>query len=237
MGNLDMSHTQRDFFVWVDPSDFLVRHQVSIVGCFTSTPVETGQPCLMFLPNPDFQTFVSPFQNNLLRAYLAEYNLELGRERLFPLYPSRLQAIFLLSSEDEAHAYAETHPKHVANRILKRAHTNGPYRFSIHDSSWVDFLRQTLMIDQQSLDLAARAYWTGVAVQDTQLQSMGQPWTRERVPEVLFEGRIDFYDRSLPALASSHPGAPSGFTAEAPREPGCGTANNGIQTDNPSGCR
>ena len=99
----------------------------------------------MFLPNPDFRGFVSPFQNNLLRAYTAEHNLELSRERFFPAHPSRLRAVFLLPSELEALAYAASHPDHVAQRELRRVRTNGPYRYSVHDSSWVDFLRQSHM--------------------------------------------------------------------------------------------
>ena len=31
----------RDFFVWVDLSDFLVRHQIDTVGCFFSTPASS----------------------------------------------------------------------------------------------------------------------------------------------------------------------------------------------------
>ena len=34
----------------------------------------------MFLPNPEFKSFLTPFQNNLLRNYIAEYNLEGSRD-------------------------------------------------------------------------------------------------------------------------------------------------------------
>lgn len=104
----------------------------------------------------------------------------------------------IIASEQEARAYAHSHPEHVAQREFRRVRTNGSYRYSAHDSSWVDFLRQSHMIDSESLDAVGRSYWQGVSVRDCQLQSMGQPWTQERVSEVLFEGRIDFYDRSLP---------------------------------------
>lgn len=97
----------------------------------------------MFLPNPSSRTFVSPFQNNLLRAYMAEFNLEMSRERSFSEYPSRLHAIFLLDSEEEAEKYAKHHPEHVSKRVLKQARTAGSYTFSRHDASWVDFFRRT----------------------------------------------------------------------------------------------
>ena len=203
MDNLVVGDLSRDFFVWVDLGNFLVRHQIGTVGCFYSTPATSEQASLMFLPNPDFRGFVSPFQNNLMRAYTAEYYLELSRERFFSGYPSRLRAVFLLPSEQEARAYAQSHPDHVAQRELRRVRTNGSYRYSAHDSSWVDFMRQSHMIDPESLDAVGRSYWQGVSVRDCQLQSMGQPWTQERVSEVLFEGRIDFYDRSLPDSPSA----------------------------------
>jgi len=46
----------RDFWVWVNPSNWLVRHQISIVGGFLSGGlVPNGRKWnLMFIPNPDF---------------------------------------------------------------------------------------------------------------------------------------------------------------------------------------
>ena len=41
------------------------------------------------------------------------------------------------------------------------------------------------MIDPESLDAVGRSYWQGVSVRDCQLQSMGKPWTQERVSRVL----------------------------------------------------
>jgi hypothetical protein len=56
----------------------MIRHQVGLIGTFTSVPSEPSVPSLMFLPNPEFRTFISSFQNNLLRSYIAEYYLELS---------------------------------------------------------------------------------------------------------------------------------------------------------------
>ena len=85
--NLFSSDKPRDFFVYIDPEDLLVRHQVGLIGSFTSMPADASAATLMFLPNPAFKTFISPFQNNLLRQYIAEYNLELSRQRYFAAYP------------------------------------------------------------------------------------------------------------------------------------------------------
>lgn len=197
MSNLVADTRPRVFWVWVDPEDFLVRHNITFAGSFTSTPIEPGAPAMMFLPNPAFKTFLGPFQNNLLRAYVAEYNLESTRVASFPHYPCRLQAIFLLGSEAEALSYSASHPEHVRGRVLKRARSAGPYTYSTHDSSWVDFLRLHGSKDAATLQAATEAYWSGRSVRDAALESMGQPWTRDRVDEVLFLGRVDFEDRRL----------------------------------------
>jgi len=151
----------------------------------------------MFLPNPEFKTFISPFQNNLLRNYIAEYNLELSRQRDFGKYPCRLHAIFLLANAEEAQKYAARHSDHVGSRLLKRCTTVGPYRYSIHDSAWVNFLRRGHSMDQETLDLVCRGYWSGERAADHRLQSMGQEWMEDAILEVLFLGRIDFHDKSL----------------------------------------
>lgn len=197
MGNLHASSEARDFYVYVDPKDWLIRHQVGLIGSFSSSPSDPSDATLMFLPNPNFKTFISPFQNNLLRSYIGEYNLELSRQRQFAHFPCRLQAIFLLDSVEEAKKYAERHPDHVGKRLLKRCTTVGPYVYSIHDSAWVNFLRIGHSMDQDTLDFVGRAYWSGEHAVNHQLMSMGKPWTEEPILEVLFLGRVDFHDKSL----------------------------------------
>ena len=187
----------RDFWVWVDPLDRLVRHQITVVGSF-SWVADGGAETLMFLPNSKFVGTIGVFQNNLLKEYVAEYNLEMGRITYYPTFTSRLHAIFLFLSEADAHTYQERHCGHVRNRILKQVKTEGPYAFSVHDSSWVDFLRTPHSMRPEDIDSISRAYWSGKSVSDFELQSMGKKWTRSRISEVLFAGRIAFYDRTLP---------------------------------------
>jgi hypothetical protein len=120
MDNLSSSDQRRDFFVFVDPNDWLTRHQLALIGSFSSSPADASAPKLMLLRNPEFQTFISPFQNNLVRNYMAEYNLELCREQDFAHYPCRLQAIFLFDTEEDARKYLARHHNHVGGRLLKR---------------------------------------------------------------------------------------------------------------------
>ncbi|CAG0946910.1 hypothetical protein ANRL1_03427 [Anaerolineae bacterium] len=198
--NLQVADVPQDFWVWVNPANWLVRHQISLVGCFTSAGnVGRGKSNLQFLPNPEFTGDVSPFSIGVTHHYTAEYHFEVNRDYYFPDYPSRLNAIYLLRSEAEAEEYRERHMGHVGNRLLKRVCSVGPYAYSTHDSSWVDFLRLNHSCDDETIHQVTQAYWRGVNVEECELKSFGKPWTQSPIIEVLYLGRIDFYDRSLPA--------------------------------------
>jgi hypothetical protein len=195
--NLTISDEPLDFFVWINPNDRFIQHQVGLVGSFTSAPFVDPKAALMFIPNPNFKSGITSFQNNLLRNYMAEYNLEVDRLRWFPKYPSRLHSIFLFGAENEANNYSIKHPEHVGDRILKRVKTVGPYTYSKHDSSWVNFLRLPHSIDVSSINNISKSYWKGIKAEQCELTSFGKPWTESTVMEILFLGRVDFYDKTV----------------------------------------
>ncbi len=197
--NLYSGNAPRDFWVWVNPSNWIVRHQVTLIGSFGSVgSVERGKSNLPLIQNPEFSGDISPFTIGVMHQYRAEYNFEVNREHYFPLYPSRLNAIYLLLSEEEAMTYHARHMDHVNGRVLKKVHTIGAYAYSTHDSSWVDFLRLGHGCDDETIHHATQAYWRGISVEDCQTQSMGKLWTQAPIVEALFLGRIGFYDRTLP---------------------------------------
>jgi hypothetical protein len=197
--NLYLGESPRDFWVWVNPFSWLVRHQITLAGSFVSAgSIGRGESNLPFIPNPRFIGDISPFSIGVTHHYTAEYHFEINREHYFSNYPSRLNAIYLLGSEAEAMAYKDGHEEHVRNRELKRVHTVGQYAYSTHDSSWVDFLRLNHSCDDQTIHDVTQAYWRGVNVADCQLLSKGKPWTVSPITEILYLGRIDFYDRTLP---------------------------------------
>ncbi|MEZ0208688.1 MAG: hypothetical protein ACAH17_00725 [Candidatus Paceibacterota bacterium] len=197
--NLYYGEEPKDFWVWVNPTHWHVRHQIQVVGCFISAGlIEPKTTNIPFIPNPNFNGDVSPFTVGVTIQYRAEFNFEIHREHAFSDYPSRLNAVYLLLSEEEAMEYQKRHPQHVEGRILKKVRTNGRYGYSVHDSSWVDFLRQPLSFDDQTVQAVTHSYWQGVKVEQVELTSMGKPWTQSPIIEALFLGRIDFYDRSLP---------------------------------------
>jgi hypothetical protein len=156
--NFVLGTEPRDFWVWVNPENWHVRHQISVTGCFVSAgSVERGPSSLPFLPNPEFSGDISAFAIGVTHQYRAEYNLEVNRACHFSLYPSRLNAIFLLESEEDAKKYKQRHSNHVHGRVLAKVKTNGTYCYSVHDSGWIDFIRLSHGMDQESIYHTARS--------------------------------------------------------------------------------
>jgi hypothetical protein len=135
----------------------MTLHNMNVVGAFYSTPPSESPETLMFIPNPAFRGFISPFQSNLMRNYAADYNLELARRDRFPQFPCRLQAMFLVESKADALTYKDKNPKHVEGRTLACGTTNGAYCFSRHDSAWVNFLRLPHMMSQEDINNCTNA--------------------------------------------------------------------------------
>jgi hypothetical protein len=181
----------KNFYVWVNPNDFVANNNSKENQSFFSVP--SGNENLMFIPNSNFKGgFVSPFQVNLLGNYLAEYNLELHRNSYFSTYPSRLNAIFLFDNKKDAAKYRERNLDHVGNRVLKVAKSVGNYTCSKHDSSWIDFLRLPGWKDKETIFHTCNAYWEGKLVNDCGLEHFGKRWTEDPIWEILFNGTISF---------------------------------------------
>jgi hypothetical protein len=103
LGTLEQA-TDRDFFVWVDPTNFSIKHHVALVGSFYGGPaipsLVDGPEGLPFIANPnEVPQSLSPFHSNVVRDYRVEWNLESLRYREFGHLPSRLQALFLLDTK------------------------------------------------------------------------------------------------------------------------------------------
>lgn len=192
---------EREFFLWVDPSNFLIQHNLGTIGSFFSGPLSPGDDTpdhLPFIRNENARPgIISPFHSGAIRHYAVEYNLERFRFQHFREHPSRLYAMYLLESRENAEQYREAHPEHVGGRVLKRGITKGGYKFSTHDAGWIDFMRLPHMMDTQTIDDCCNAYWRGERSDLATLQSMGKPWRAPAVTEVLYYGCLDFPDRCL----------------------------------------
>lgn len=190
--NFFASERTKSFYVWVNERDIFANQNVNMIGSFVSA--SNKEDNLMFVPNKNFSGYISPFQSNLLRTYLTEYNLETTRKQYYSKYPSRLVATFLFEKEEDAMRYKETHEFHVGNRVLKVGKTVGAYMYSRHDLSWIDFLRSPLLIDKEVTNAMVHSYWKGESVETFRLELMDKPLSAvaQSIFEILFIGRIDF---------------------------------------------
>lgn len=191
----------RDFYVWVPTARFLVQHNLALVGSLTGGPLTAGNDTpasLMFQPNPTpVPDFVTPFHLGVVNNYRIEYILEVTRFNSFLAYPSRFFALFVLDNVADALKYRQLHPDHVRGRVLKRGVTVGDHRYSLHDATWIDFLRLPHSLDQGTFDQISDAYWRGNRAQNVRLSSMGREWRQDSVTEVLFYGTLNFPNRDL----------------------------------------
>ena len=201
--NLVVSDEQRDFLVWVDPQTFLVQANVTATGQFSSAELIDPEQTLPFVRNDRFGGLVTPFLQNVTHSYGVEFNLEMMRRQEFSPYPSRLVAVFLFDGEVAARNYADRHPEHVGSRVLQRLRTVGGYKYSSHDSSWIDYLRIPHFWQPERVETVARDYWSGRSAMDYTLTSFGKPWTAEPLAEILYVGTVEFYDRSFVSSSPS----------------------------------
>jgi hypothetical protein len=196
-------NVQKEFFVWVNPNNFMVQHNLGFIGSFTGGPTNAGEDTpqhLQFIHNEKVGPgAMSPFHNNTISRYRVEYNLENHRHHYekFRQLPSRLWALFLVDSIESADAYAKAHPEHVHGRVLKRCVTTGQHKYSMHDAAWVDFLQQARS-DEETNWQCAEGYWTGArADREGEFTLMGEPWKPQSVIEVLYYGTVTFPNKDL----------------------------------------
>lgn len=201
MPNLTQGSKPREFWVWVNPEHKLAKHNLGLIGSFWGGPLEPGKDnpqSLMFLPNSQFiGNVISPFHLGVINDYRIEYHLEFIRYQNFASCPSRFFSLFLLDNVFDAHRYYELHLHHVGDRVLKRGVTTDDFKYSVHDATFIDFLRLPHGLDQTTMNTVADAYWRGASSEDCALSSMGEDWRQLPCREVLFYGRLDFPNSDL----------------------------------------
>ena len=196
IGNLIASPEERDFHVWINPQDFFVQASIKTRGQFSSAELINPEHTLPFVRDNEHGGLVSPFMKNVTQNYGVEFNLEQRRLAEFIDYPCRMVATFLFLDEETARRYADRNPVHVDNRLLQKVKTVGDYVYSIHDSSWIDYLRIPHFWTTERVEVVTRDYWRGTPAEDYTLTSFGQPWSKDALAEVLYLGTVEFYDTS-----------------------------------------
>ena len=110
---------EKEFFLWVDPTDWMVQNNIGLAGGLGCAPPENADPAnLMFVFNPNHrQGFVSRFHVGVINSYRVEYYLD-QPIRHFSTLPSRLHGMYPFEGLTEAERYRDTHASHISGRIL-----------------------------------------------------------------------------------------------------------------------
>jgi hypothetical protein len=68
----------KEFFIWVDPQDWMVKHNIGLIGGIGQEPPPDIAPAdLAFVYNPNHKLgFVSRFHIGIIHDYSIEYDLE-----------------------------------------------------------------------------------------------------------------------------------------------------------------
>ena len=195
MDNIFLGIAKKEFYVWVDPNDVLVKHNAGLIGQLFSGSPKKDDDLLPFVSNPDQKYgFLSPFLSGVIREYRTEYNLELSRRWYFQDYPSRLAALFLFETKHSADKYHNIHPEHVGGRKLIRVESEGNCVFSRHDIGWIDILYSSGGQDDNFIHYATKSYWEGLSAQGVSYESMSNKKLAISNYEILYMGRTSVLD-------------------------------------------
>lgn len=147
---------------------------------------------LLFAPNDAYQGALGPFQMGLLKPYWIEYNLELARQDRFADKPSRLSAIFVFETEQEARkAGARYGWSPTELRKVRPVGENLLCNFTKHDMEWISTARgsQGYLLGPE-WDILADGYWSGQACLG--MVSCGRKIDSTPIWEILYDGRLEF---------------------------------------------
>ena len=195
MNNIFRGVSKKEFCVWVNPDDFLVKHNAGLIGQLCSEFPKKDDDLLPFVNNPDQKCgFLSPFLDGVIRQYRTECNLELYRKQCFQDYPSRLAALFLFETERDAYKYQDIHSEHVSGRKLIRVESEGNYVFSKHDIGWIDMLYSPGGQGDNFIHHTVKSYWEGLSAQGVRYKSMMNKELAVSNYEILYIGRTIVLD-------------------------------------------
>jgi hypothetical protein len=182
-------NTQEDlpecFYVFVDMNNMITNHNLhftksllsSIIDGLSIPEILNGYlngtiDYLPFIPNPNMTTHpMSMFQNNITSDYRTEYNCEIFRKYYFPLFPSRLSAIYAFGDYESCKKAMEMYHNHSSydywnlNSIRKFKLKENPFnrivKVNMELVSWERAANRISSLDHNTEEQIWLAYWNG----------------------------------------------------------------------------
>lgn len=199
----------KEFFVFVDQTNFITAHNLKETKIFSSAAfsqwtdnsfaTKYEQGAIDYLPysinpNKNIQT-VSPFENTITSEYTTEYNSEVFRKHYFPKFPSRLSCVYAFGDfatcEQVSKKYGwqlSTVQKFslIANPLNRIAKVN------MEIVSLYRYATRVSMTDIETNEKIWNSYWTGQGNIQLELPTINgrQTFKSEIIWEYLIEGQL-----------------------------------------------
>lgn len=198
MPNLDPADYPDPFFIFVNEASPMTWHNFNLTGSFSSSP-RTGSPddFLMFIPNPNFTGFISPFLHGVTNDYRLEWDAEQARRAHAPDAPSRLGAVFAFGSYADCERVATKYGWDLAQVEQFRPARGEAIAVGNVNMEIVSLMRAAYTLgswDAQSLDAIWSAYWRGETTITVDVPApppqLRQQATSDCIWEYLIDGRV-----------------------------------------------
>lgn len=199
MPNLDPADYPDPFFIFVDHASPTTWHNFNLTGRFCAA-LAAGTPddFLMFVPNPRFAGFISPFLNNITIDYRVEWDAEQARRFHAPDAPSRLSAVYAFGSYADCQTASQKHQWSLAEVERFRAVPDPGLRIRKVNMEIVSVMRTSYRLGTWApdvLDTIWSAYWNGTGDVTVEVP-VPPPTLRQEVPsgciwEYLIDGCVE----------------------------------------------
>jgi hypothetical protein len=193
--NLDPGAYPDPFFIFVNQAAPMTWNNFNLTGTFCSVSA-TGSPddYLMFVPNPNFTGFLSPWLHNVTSDYRLEWDAEQARRRHAPESPSRLGAVFAFGSYADCERVAQKYTWDLAEVEKFRPVPNQPIEVRQVNMEIVSLMRPAYTLgswDAQTLDAIWSAYWGGGQTIAVDVPAPPPQLRRQETSDCIWEYLID----------------------------------------------
>jgi len=201
------------FYVFVDMDNMITNHNLTITKCLSSSIIGGLSDLeifnsymngtidyLPFIPNPNVaRKPISMFQNTITSDYRTEYNCEIFRKHYFPLFPSRLSAIYAFGDYESCERATKMYHWNI-NNLKKFKLEDNPFnrvvKVNMEIVSWERTANRISSLDHNMEEQIWLAYWNGESGGIFELPTI---YGRDRFEvktlwEYLIEGRIKLAD-------------------------------------------
>jgi hypothetical protein len=156
---------------------------------------------LPFIPNPNMtRKPMSMFQNNVTSEYRTEYNCEIFRKHYFPLFPSRLSAIYAFGDYESCKkatqmyhcSYDYWNLDNIKRFKLEKNSFNRIVKANMELVSWERTANRISSLDHNTEEQIWLAYWNGESNSSFQLPTIHgrKNFEVDTLWEYLIEGTI-----------------------------------------------